>query len=187
MALFYVTGLSGTGKSTVLSELLARGNHARGVDEDSYADWISLASGTPDHYPRDDPRLDFHAWQAAHNWVLSPRRISVLSRAAARLGKPVFLCGTADGDASVWQLFNKVLALVADVPTLMRRIDARPNQFGKAPEELAAILGWQASYETDYRRYGAVIIDATRPLGEVVDEILAVSRAAELATGQLRQ
>ena len=175
MALLYVTGLSGTGKSAVLSELLARGYHARGVDEDGYADWVSLTAGTPDHYPRDDPGLDFHAWQATHNWVLSPRRISVLSLAAARLGEPVFLCGTADGDASVWHLFSKVLALVADVPTLRRRIDTRPNQFGKAPEELAAILGWQASYETDYRRYGAIIIDATRPLGEVADEILAVS------------
>ena len=107
--------------------------------------------------------------------MLSPRRISVLSRAATRLGEPVFLCGTADGDASVWHLFSKVLALVADVPTLRRRIDTRPNQFGKAPEELAAILGWQASYETDYRRYGAIIIDATSPLGKVVGEILAVS------------
>ena len=175
MALLYVTGLSGTGRSAVLSELLARGCHARGVDEDGYADWVSLASGTPDAYPRDDPGLDFHAWQATHNWVLSPRRISVLSRAAARLGEPVFLCGTADGDASVWHLFSKVLALVADVPTIRRRIDARPDQFGKAPEELAAILGWQASYEADYRRYGAIIIDATSPLGEVVGEILAVS------------
>jgi hypothetical protein len=38
---------------------------------------------------------------------------------------------------------------------------ARANQFGKAPEELAAVLGWQASHEADYRRYGAIIIDAT--------------------------
>ena len=75
----------------------------------------------------------------------------------------------------MWHLFSKVLALVADVPTIRRRIDARPDQFGRAPEELAAVLGWQASYEADYRRYGAIIIDATRPLGEVVDEILAVS------------
>jgi hypothetical protein len=60
----------------------------------------------------------------------------------------VFLFGTAD-DANVWHLFSKVLALVADVPTIRRRIDARPNQFGKAPEELAAVLGWQASYEAD--------------------------------------
>jgi len=51
--------------------LEGRGWPWRGVDEDGYADWVSLASGTLDHYPCDDPGLDFHAWQAAHNWVLS--------------------------------------------------------------------------------------------------------------------
>jgi hypothetical protein len=59
MALLYVTGLSGTGKSAVLSDLLARGYHARGVDEDGYADWVSLVSGIPDDYPRDDPATTF--------------------------------------------------------------------------------------------------------------------------------
>ncbi|HET9898538.1 MAG TPA: hypothetical protein VFQ44_26725 [Streptosporangiaceae bacterium] len=34
MSLYYVTGLSGTGKSAVLTELRARGYLARGVDED---------------------------------------------------------------------------------------------------------------------------------------------------------
>jgi hypothetical protein len=53
MALFYVTGLSGTGKSAVLSELRVRGYHARGVDEDGYADWINKVTGTPDGFPRD--------------------------------------------------------------------------------------------------------------------------------------
>jgi thymidylate kinase len=68
-----------------------------------------------------------------------------------------------------------VLALVADVPTLKRRIAGRANEFGKASEELAAILRWHADYEAAYRRFGAVIIDAARPLGEVVDEILTTS------------
>ncbi len=46
---------------------------------------------------------------------------------------------------------------------------------GKAPEELAAILRWHADYEAAYRRFGAVIIDAARPLRDVVDEILTTS------------
>lgn len=175
MALFYVTGLSGTGKSAVLTELRARGCHARGVDEDRYADWINRVTGRPEGFPPCDPGLDFHAWYQAHDWVLSARRIGVLSRAAARLGTPVFLCGTAAGDDTVWHLFDKALALVVDVPTLKRRIAARTNEFGKTPEELAAILGWHADYEAAYRRFGAVILDATRPLGEVVDEILTTS------------
>ncbi len=174
MALFYVTGLPGAGKSAVLAELRARGYHARGVDEDGYADWINLATGKPDRFPEDDPDLDFHAWCQAHNWVLSARRIGILSRATARLDQPVFLCGVADDDRAVWHLFTKVLALVADAPTLEQRIVTRDNnKFGKAPEELAAVLDSQAGYEASFREFGAVIIDAARPLRDVVDEILA--------------
>ncbi len=130
MTLYYVTGLSGTGKSAVLDELRARGYHARGVDEDGYADWINRITGRRDAFPRDDPGFDFHAWYAAHYWVLSVRRISVLSRAAARLGTPVFLCGSASGDDVVWQQFDKVIALVADEQTIRRRLAARPDGFG---------------------------------------------------------
>jgi hypothetical protein len=96
----------------------------------------------------------------------------VLSRAA---GYPAVPVRHAIGDGTVWHLFDKALALVADVPTPKRRITARTNEFGKAPEELAAILRWHADYEAAYRRFGAVIIDAARPLGEVVDEILTSS------------
>lgn len=177
MTLFYVTGLSGTGKSTILGELRARGCHARGVDEDGYADWINRITGRPDPFPRGEQGFDFHAWYAAHYWVLSVKRISVLSRAAIRLGEPVFLCGSANGDDIVWQLFDKVIALVADERTLRQRIAARPDGFGTAPGELADVLFWHAGFETAYRAFGATIVDATRPLPDVVAEVLAAAGA----------
>ncbi len=175
MALFYVTGVSGTGKSSVLHELRARGYWARGVDEDGYADWVNRITGRPDAFPRYDPDFDFHAWYAAHYWVLSVRRISILSRAAARLGKPVFLCGSASGDDVVWQLFDKVIALVADEETIRKRLAARSDSFGKTPEELADVLFWHAGFATAYQAFGAALVDATRPLKDVVAEILAAS------------
>ena len=178
MTLYYVTGLSGTGKSAILRELRARGCQARGVDEDGYADWVNRITGRPDAFPRDDPGFDFHAWYAAHYWVLSVRRVSVLSRAAARLAEPVFLCGSASGDDVVWQLFDKVIALVADERTIRRRLAGRPEGFGTTPEELADVLFWHRGFEAAYRGFGATIIDATRPLTEVVAEVLAAARPA---------
>ena len=97
----------------------------------------------------------------------------MLSRAAARCGRPVFLCGNALGDAAVWPLFDQVVALVADVPTIERRLTARAGDYGKTPEELAMIIGWHDGFEEKYRRFGAVIVDATRPLPEVADAVLA--------------
>ena len=176
MGLCLVTGVSGTGKSTVLGELRARGCLARGVDEDGYADWVSRRTGAAEAVPRGDPRFDIHAWYRAHDWVLNARRVGVLSRAAARCGRPVFLCGSAMGEPAVWHRFDRVVALVADVPTIERRLAARAGDYGKAPEELAAILGWHDGYEERYRRFGAVIVDATRPLPEVTDQVLAAVR-----------
>lgn len=177
MSLCLVTGVSGTGKSAVLRELRVRGCLARGVDEDGYADWVSRRTGAAEVIPRGDPEFDIHAWYQAHDWVLNARRISVLSRAGARCGRPVFLCGSALGEADVWHLFDQVVALVADVPTIGRRLAARAGDYGKAPEELAMILGWHDGFEESYRRFGAVIVDARRPLREVTDEVVAASRS----------
>ena len=106
--------------------------------------------------------------------MLSVPRIIRLQRAAARLGEPVFLCGVASGDDAVWHLFDRVLALVADLPTLKRRIASRSsNVFGQDPAELEVITAWQQGFEMIYRGFGAVIIDAARPLREVVDDVLA--------------
>lgn len=176
MSLFYVTGLSGAGKSAVLDELTARGCEARGVDEDGYADWVHRVTGAVEDYDEDEPGFDFHAWYRSHNWVLSAERITALHAEAQALGRPVFLCGVADGDRAVWQLFDKVVALIIDVPTMRRRIAARSNLFGQSPEEMASLVGWHAGYEEGYRRFGAVIVDATRPLDRVVDDVLAASR-----------
>lgn len=175
MGLCFITGVSGTGKSTVLRELRERGCLARGVDEDGYADWVSRRTGTAEAIPHDDPGFDIHAWYRAHDWVLNARRVSVLSRAAARCGRPVFLCGSALGEAGVWHLFDRVVALVADVPTIERRLAARAGDYGKAPEELAMILGWHDGFEQSYRGFGAVIVDATRQPREVADEVLAAA------------
>jgi hypothetical protein len=173
MSLLYVTGLSGAGKSAVRRELQVRGFAAYGVDEDGYADWINRETGEPQAMPA-LADLDFRSWYLTHDWVLSLPRITELSRQAAESGGPVFLCGVANGDKEVWHLFTKVIALVADLLTLERRLaDRDDNLFGKDPEQLADVATWHNDYEQTYRTFGAKIIDATRPLPQVVDAILA--------------
>lgn len=173
MPLIYLTGISGSGKSAVIRELQARGYEAHGVDEMGYADWVDRQTGKIIPFPEDENSVDIHEWYKKHNWVLSDDRISKLKQQADANDTLIFLAGVADGEDTVWHYFGKVFVLNVDEATIRQRIAKRTdNDFGKTPDEMAAILRWLDGYEERYRTYGAVIVDATKPLNEVVDEIV---------------
>ena len=46
------------------------------------------------------------------------------------------------------------------------------SDYGKNPNELEALLNWHKKIQDYYQDHGAITIDATRPIHEVVDEIL---------------
>ena len=173
MPLYYITGNSGTGKSTVRQELKDRGYQALGVDEDGYGDWIDRTTGAIIPFPHHDANLDLHDWYRRHEWETSLPKIADLRRQADAQSEPIFLCGGASGDQKVLHLFDGIIALAVDEPTLRRRIASRhDNSFGKTPDELAIILAIQASCEAEYMRRGIPVIDAGQPIDKVVDAIL---------------
>lgn len=178
MPLFYVTGVSGTGKSSVLQELNARGFEARGVDEHVYANWVDRTTGSIVAFPGED-HLDMHQWHRDHMWVMDADEVTALQQRVGAEDTNVFLCGGTSGEDAVWQKFARVFALIVDAETLQQRIDQRTgNSFGKTPEELREILDWHQRSEETYRDRGATFIDATRSLDAVVDDIIRhVTRA----------
>ncbi len=172
MPLFYITGVSGTGKSSILRELRARGFEAYGVDEDVYANWVNRKTGSVVAFPGWH-NVDMHQWYRDHMWVMDADAVTALQQTAEMEGKEVFLCGGTAGEEAVWHHFARVFALVVDVETLQRRINQRSgNDFGKTPEELREILDWHKVSQETYRNRGALFIDATGPLDAVVDDIL---------------
>jgi hypothetical protein len=75
---------------------------------------------------------------------------------------------------SVWDYFDHVACLVIDDKTLRHRLVTRTtNEFGKQPDQLEAALKTNALAGDQY--LGVTIIDATRPLGEVIGEVLALA------------
>jgi hypothetical protein len=173
MPLYYVTGVSGSGKSAVLRALQVRGHEAHGVDEHGFGIWINRETGEVATFPKSPANVEIHRWYDEHTWTLDEAEIRTLRSHSDEIGRPVFLCGTAEGDSVVWDAFNKVFALIVDAETIKKRIKQRPDRFGKRSDELTRILEWQKSFEENYRRFGAVIVDATRPVEAVVDELLA--------------
>jgi hypothetical protein len=101
LALYYVTGLPGTGKSAVLQELRNRSIEAYGIDEDGYADWVDRTTGVVTPFPHDDPP-EMADWFRRIRWVIAEARVGRLKERADRERTDIFLCGTGEGEREAW-------------------------------------------------------------------------------------
>lgn len=173
MPLIYITGVSGSGKSAVADELKKRGYEAIDADNEGYNFWHDNETNVIVPIP-DEKIVHTPEWFAKYEWKSSIEKVTKLAEQAK--DKTIFFCSTAGHEKELWELYSKVICLVIDVNTLRQRIATRSsNHFGKKPHELEAILKWHSGDETNYRKYGAVIVDATQPLDKVVDDILKIA------------
>lgn len=173
MPLVWVTGTSGAGKSTVCARLGSLGHLAVDADWEGYNHWVDRVTG---QVVTDPPDPVPPGWLDRFGWRIDRAKVEAL--AARAHDTTAFLCTCVENDADVLDLFDLVVCLVIDDETLRHRLLTRTtNSFGKHPEELAASLGHNRHVESTYRSLGAVIVDGGRPLDEVVDAVLAATRA----------
>jgi dephospho-CoA kinase len=174
MGLVWITGVSGTGKSTVRLELARRGCQSFDTDEDGIAVWRLRTTGEQVHDPGDGNHPE--TWLRDHGWMINRTRVEQLALLAT--DQVVFLCGSVENEDEVWDLFSTVICLVLDDSTLKERLATRTtNRFGKAPVELEAILQWNRTIEATYRDFGAHVVDANQRLDAVVDQIVGYCRS----------
>lgn len=164
----WVTGNSGTGKSTVCGLLRARGYLALDADADGFSQWIDRAGG---EVVRDPPYPVPEGWLDRYGWVIVRERVETLAEQSRC--RTTFLCGSAENEADVRDLFDLTVCLVIDDDTLRHRLATRTtNAFGQHPEELAAALKWNPRMRAIYESLGAAVIDASEPVIEVVDTVI---------------
>jgi broad-specificity NMP kinase len=145
-----VTGMSGTGKSSVVTELVARGHRAVDTDDG----WCVA---------RPDGRQEWD--EAAVERLLD-----------AELDEPLVLAGCEENQVRFHPRFDAIVLLRAPVDVLTTRLAQRStNPFGKHPAELARILDDVEHVEPLLRRVATHEVDTTAPLGEVVDEVLRIA------------
>ncbi len=153
---YLVEGLSGTGKSAVYEELIRRGFPAVSTDRAwaFHADPETGLPGGPVHHD---------------NWMWDRRT------ALRELERPepevLFVCGSSRNRDEFLPYFTLVFNLRIDDDTMRRRLRGRTDHdwpLGDAGVELMLELNRRGEKPS-----GAIDIDATRPLDEVVDEVLA--------------
>jgi hypothetical protein len=85
----------------------------------------------------------------------------------------LFVCGSGRNRDRFLPCFTKIFNLRIDDDTMRRRLRERTNnEFGKQPEEVELMLRLN---RRDEKPAGAIDIDATQPLHQVVDELLRLA------------
>lgn len=146
-AVVFVTGMSGTGKSTALAELGKRGHRTVDTDLGGYSE-------KTDH----DGML----------WVED--RITALLDGHKE--GALFVAGTVSNQGAYYPRFDAVVLLSAPLPVMLDRIAARTtNHYGKRPEERDEIIHYFHTVEPLLRQGASHEIDTNRPLHEVVTQL----------------
>ena len=90
-------------------------------------------------------------------------------------GPTLYVSGTVSNQGRFYPRFDAVVLLSATAEVLLERIESRTtNDYGKAPEERALILEHIAEVEPLLRAGCTHEIDAAQPLGDVVEQLVAI-------------
>ncbi|MFB9950303.1 AAA family ATPase [Rhizobium puerariae] len=172
---YLIEGVSGTGKTSVATELQRRGHHVVHGDRE-----LAYKGDPKTGEPLDGPVHEQYSMDVAfghkhHVWDVDKVKSLIADRS-----RPVsFFCGGSRNFHRFIDLFDGVFVLNVDPDTLKRRLAGRPDdEFGGKPAERELVLRLHATQEDVPKN--AMGIDATAPLARVVDEILRnVQKATE--------
>lgn len=166
---FLIDGVSGSGKTSVCTELQRRGYQA--VHGDRQLKYrgdpqTGTAVEVPATFADDDARA---RWISDHLcWPVD----AVAALVEDTDEEVTFFCGGSRNSAMFVDLFDAVFVLDVDLDTMTRRLDERPGdewagRGRQAERELAVRL-----HQTRENLPDGVRVDANQPLADVVDEIL---------------
>jgi dephospho-CoA kinase len=146
-----ITGMSGTGKSTALADLAARG--FRVVDTDD-AGWKE---------------------REGDEWVWREDQMAELL--ASEEATTLYVSGCVPNQGRFYDRFDAVVLLSAPAEVILERTASRTtNPFGKSAWERAQIVHDLATVEPLLRNGATHEIDASMPINEVVERLIAIGR-----------
>lgn len=149
--------MSGTGKSTALAALRCRGCRVVDTDSPAWSERLPAAEG------------------GRAEWIWREERMAELL--AREDESTLYVSGCMSNQGKFYDRFEAIVLLSPPAAVILDRIERRTtNDYGKAPGERELILADLASVEPRLRGTATHEVDASRPLDEVVDALIAIGQ-----------
>lgn len=153
-----ITGMSGTGKSTVTAELTRRGYRAMDLDSPAYSELVPAAEG------------EITGVGGGMDWVWNEDRVTALLETTG--DEPLFLSGCSPNQGQFYSQLDHVILLTAPTDVIRDRLSTRStNDFGKDPGELERTLQLIEEIEPLLCQHADLVIDTRASLDEVIDRL----------------
>ena len=164
-----ITGIAGTGKSTIVKALNERGITALDLHD------------VPDlFFWQDKKTKEKVEYTPIHSqdWFDGVERLCNMTQLKELLARydNIIMAGTGgDSQAEYLPLFDKVILLQADPAVLVHRMQTRINKsgYGKTKAEQDDNVEWQKEFDPELLSLGAIPVNTEGKLNDVVDKIIA--------------
>lgn len=149
-----ITGMSGTGKSSVIRRLTEHGYGA--IDTDWNPEWEAPPA-----------QADGPGWK----W----REDRIRDLLDADNGEVLFVSACVENQGKFYPRFDHIVLLSAPEHVTIERLATRTtNPYGKRPEEIEQVLKFKRTVEPKLRNAATAEIDTAIPLDEVVARVLGL-------------
>ena len=169
MSRFYITGVSGTGKSSIAEKLKEKGIPA--IDLDKVEDLCQWVNKKTKERARWYPGVGNEFFRS-HKYVCDREKLVNLMDEHK---DKVVVVGLCDNQSDILDLFDKIFLFRCDESIFIKRIIGRTdNDFGKHESEQKMITGWYRDFEKEMLEKGAIPIDTSGSITEVTNKVLEI-------------
>jgi len=163
-----ITGISGTGKTTISAELNKRGYKA--YDMDDIPNLFSMIDKQTKKLIENHDNTDLEKVKKM-DWICDKDKLqSIITEENSPIA---FYCGDASNLDEIISLFETVVLLQTNHEKIRQRLTHRnDNDFAKTSEVQDWIMSWKDQLENKIKEGGALVIETSGDLEQIISEII---------------